>query len=112
MDPCQVLSNGKNGSFEHRLRVLTKARGTTLVVNTLPLPDLRAALRCVGAWGRLVHCGDEDSLTAAKIGTSFKNVMTFFSSDELRNRLSVSAPDLPLSSRVGSHNCGFTSDVE
>ncbi|KAE8737253.1 hypothetical protein FOCC_FOCC017284, partial [Frankliniella occidentalis] len=68
LQPAQVLSCGDGGSFEPRLRVLTRGRGVRLVVNTLAGSEFRASLRCIGYFGRLINFSRED-LQEGNIGS-------------------------------------------
>ncbi|KAE8752393.1 hypothetical protein FOCC_FOCC000865 [Frankliniella occidentalis] len=68
LQPAQVLSCGDGGSFEPRLRLLTRGRGVRLVVNTLAGSEFRASLRCIGYFGRLVNFS-RDTFQEGSIGS-------------------------------------------
>ncbi|KAJ1522852.1 hypothetical protein ONE63_002000 [Megalurothrips usitatus] len=86
LEPSHVLACGDGGSFEYRLRLLTHGRGVRLVVNTLGDSELRASLRCLSHWGRMLHYKREDMISARTIGSQlFLNSITLygFSGSEL-----------------------------
>ncbi|KAE8744663.1 hypothetical protein FOCC_FOCC008666, partial [Frankliniella occidentalis] len=68
LQPAQVLSCGDGGSFEPRLRLLTRGRGVRLVVNTLGGSEFHASLRCLGFFSRLINFSREN-LQEGNIGS-------------------------------------------
>lgn len=71
MVPAHVLRAGPGDtSFEWHVRTLTHGRGVDVVLGALPRAQFRASLRCVSAWGRMLHLGREDMLAANTFGAS------------------------------------------
>ncbi|KAJ1520486.1 hypothetical protein ONE63_003612 [Megalurothrips usitatus] len=68
LEPCHVLMCGDGGSFEYRIRVLTRNRGVKIIVNTLAGSELQASIRCLSVSGRLLHYNREDALAGRSIG--------------------------------------------
>ncbi|KAJ1522506.1 hypothetical protein ONE63_001696 [Megalurothrips usitatus] len=68
MDPCHVLMCGDGGSFEYRIRVLTRNCGVRIVLNTLAGGELRASVGCLSISGRLLHYNRDDALAGRSIG--------------------------------------------
>lgn len=69
------MADDGGAGFEREVRRLTGQTGKfgmecglRLVVNTRAGPSLRAGLRCLAQFGRLMHLNREDMLAASTIG--------------------------------------------
>ncbi|XP_034244729.1 fatty acid synthase-like [Thrips palmi] len=55
-------------SFEWRIRTLTNSAGVDVVFSALPGDQMKASMRCLQHFGKMVHYGREDMLASTTIG--------------------------------------------
>ncbi|KAK3911268.1 Fatty acid synthase [Frankliniella fusca] len=87
LGPRNVLSCADGSTaFEWHIRALTRQRGVDVVLNTLPGEQFLASLRCIRRYGRMLHCGREDTLPSKKLamGVFLSSVAVYgFTGDQL-----------------------------